>query len=225
MKPWLLRLDHRQLRASPRPDSECAHLISRCASLLSVSVQKSNLSIVASPLRGHSYIASIARGNLHDLRCCHACVGKVSFRKSGMNLEHQAGLAKFPRHWMAARRPHRFRKSLFQIDLAAGARKTRNAFGADSFLNSVPVPALAQNAPAVCRRRIYSRNAKRCGRRNHSQGRNTGESLAQVCGVTAPLFDHIWQFPQQYAANRRLGLRESPICTKGFVEKSVSRGG
>jgi len=29
---------------------------------------------------------------------CSACVGTVGLRKGGMNLEHQAGFTKFPRH-------------------------------------------------------------------------------------------------------------------------------
>ena len=169
-------------------------------------------------------IASIARGNLHNLRYCHACVSKVSFRQSGMNLEHETGLAKFPRHWMPVTRPHGFRKSLFQIDLAAGARKTWNAFGGNGFLDSGPVPTLAQTLRPYVDVVFVIRMPNIVGRPDHPQGRNSAEFLTQECRVPPPLLDHTRQFPQQHAPDRRLRLSESPIRTKGFVQKAVSRG-
>src|SRR3984885_4482884 len=62
------------------------------------------------------------------------------------------------------------------------------------------------------------------GRPYYSQRGNLGEFLAQVRGVATALFDHTRQPPQQHSPNCRLGLSESPIRTKRFMDKSVSRG-
>src|ERR1700691_1943986 len=115
-----------------------------------------------------------------------------------MNLEHQADLSKLPCHWMAVTRPHRFWKSLLEIDFAAGARNTWNAFGGNSFLDSIPVPPLAQKLRPYIDIVLIVGMPNVVGRSNHPQRRDSCESLAQECRVPSPFFDHTWQFPQQH---------------------------
>src|SRR5580692_2796287 len=140
-----------------------------------------------------------------------------------MNFEHQADLTKLPSHWMAVRRLHRFRECLLKIDFAASARNTWNAFGGNSFLDSIPVPPLAKTLRPYVDIILIVGMPNIIGRSNHTQGGDPCELVAQECRVLSALLDHTWQFSQQHAPDCRLYFSEPPIRSKGFVEKAVSR--
>src|SRR5580704_4434285 len=141
-----------------------------------------------------------------------------------MNFEHQTDLAKLPRYRTALWRTHRFRKGFLEIDLAAGARNTRNSFSGNSFLDSVPVPSFAQTLRPYVDIILVIGVPNIAGRPNRPQRRDSCESFAQECRVASPFFDHTWQFPQQHTPDCRLYFSEPPICAKRFMEKAVSRG-